>query len=457
MIPRKELTKTVRSTRTYRFKIGNNQIDDKFSYAQKIKKIYFNYGLKYLYQHYGSKKLDVIFPTGNKRKYLINCMVEFSRRKCSERNFELKKADYNVQSIAKMYEELCVAFEKYRKGQFKIKNYWSNKQKEIYLEKHRCSLSGYMRINYKRSQDNIRSIKFKQNKNQLHLENNYVVRLPYFKRVAVKESLSSLKDKQIQEICIIKRPNGDYELQIIVKFQKSKNISKKQVDSIVGLDVNLANDDFFITSDNNIITWTDKVAKKYQRLDKRNRLLQTYLNAHNYGNDSSRNVREARKIQTKIRRKMTNIIDNWQLSVAKQLVKKYPVLAMERLNSFEMRLSKRYKKDFLSKNNNNKLAKLQPSTFRTQMEYVYENNGGLLLEVNSIDTSKTCHECNYINHDLEIGKKKWTCPNCKKELNRDLNATYNIRDWAVEPEKHAVMRQLDKYSFLNKKDLVNIF
>ncbi|WP_334117257.1 RNA-guided endonuclease InsQ/TnpB family protein [Ligilactobacillus sp.] len=455
MIPEKELTKTVRSTRTYRFKVTTKNIEKEFLHAQQVKKTYFNYGLKYLYQHYGVKKLDKAFPSGKSRKYLINRMIEFSRKKAEEKDFDLKKEDYNVQSVAKMYEELCVAFEKYRKGQYKLKRYWTDKQKQEYLKKHNCNLDGYMRINYKHTLDEVRSIKFKQNKGQLALVNNYVVKLPYLKRIMVKESLSLLKNKQIQEVCVVRRPNGDYELQIIVKFQKTKDISKEQVSKTVGLDVNMANNDFFTISDDRHITWTKEVEQKYNKLDNKARALQTVINAHNHGNDNSKVVKIAKKLQTKSKTKMANIIDEWQLTVAKELVESYPVLAMEQLNSFEMRLSKRYYKS-IRKNTNNKLAKIQPTMFRIQMECVYQNEGGILLEVNSIDTSKTCHKCEYINHDLKVGVKQWKCPNCGKDLNRDLNATYNIRDWALDVKKHAVLKQRAKYPFLDEKNLVEI-
>lgn len=456
MIAKKELTKTVRSTRTYRYKIVTRCIDGLFTHAQTVKKTYFNYGLKYLYQHYGAKKLDHQLPSGMAKKYLINKMTKFARRKAKEHGLTLRDEDYNVQSTDKMYEELLVAFDKYRKGQYRLQNYWSDEQKYNYLIKHDCGLSGYMRINYKHNINDVKSVKFKQNKGQLRIVNNYVVHLPYFIKLMVKESLAPLKQKAIREMCVVKRANGDFELQIIVWFQQKKQLTKKQANNIVGLDVNLANNDFFILSDTEVITWPKKIANKYQYFDQRARTLQGLINHHNHGNDDSRLSAKFRRSQNKVKAKMNNIINEWQLNVAKSLAAKHPVLAMEHLTSFTMRLSKRYKKKF-RKNTNNKLAKLQPTTFRHQMECVYQNNGGLLLEVNSIDTSKACHECGHINHELPTGMKKWQCPNCGEKLNRDLNATYNIRDWALNPKKHAVMQQRNKYPYLTENDLVKTF
>lgn len=39
------------------------------------------------------------------------------------------------------------------------------------------------------------------------------------------------------------------------------------------------------------------------------------------------------------------------------------------------------------------------------MEYIYQDDGHLLLEVDSYDTSKACHNCGKINEQLKVGEK----------------------------------------------------
>lgn len=70
------------------------------------------------------------------------------------------------------------------------------------------------------------------------------------------------------------------------------------------------------------------------------------------------------------------------------------------------------------------------------MEYIYQDDGHLLLEVDSYDTSKACHNCGKINEQLKVGEKEWTCPNCGQVLDRDYNASLNIKDWAQDIAKH---------------------
>jgi putative transposase len=41
-------------------------------------------------------------------------------------------------------------------------------------------------------------------------------------------------------------------------------------------------------------------------------------------------------------------------------------------------------------------------------------------------SSKTCSQCGYVNHTLQLHQCSWTCPDCKAEHDRDINAPLNI-------------------------------
>ena len=42
------------------------------------------------------------------------------------------------------------------------------------------------------------------------------------------------------------------------------------------------------------------------------------------------------------------------------------------------------------------------------------------------NTSKTCHRCGHIHEDLDVKTREFTCENCGKMLDRDVNAAINI-------------------------------
>lgn len=67
--------------------------------------------------------------------------------------------------------------------------------------------------------------------------------------------------------------------------------------------------------------------------------------------------------------------------------------------------------------------------FRTIVEQKCKERGKLFIKVDKwYPSSKTCHECGYVNKSLTLKEREWTCPHCNKLLERDINAALNIRD-----------------------------
>lgn len=445
MLNNKLAHKTVFSTRTYQYRIYDD-LSEPFEKVKMVRKLYYNYGLKYLYQHYGIGHIKQKLPSGRGKQYLIKDMKAFARKKAESHHLDLKAMDYSIQSIDKMYEELLVAFEQYKRKQYGVLH-WSNKKKNYYLNRHNCALSGFGRISYKRDHTEFRSATFKSNGGVSNkLINSYIMKIPYFGKVHTKRSLNHLKGKKILETRIIRRPNGDFVLQVVTKLEKKKNLTENDLKNIVGMDVNEADNKFFqvsapMTPEEQ--TWDKHTHDEFVRLSNKADQIQNYLTSKHHRFDNSRKTKELKRRLARLRAKAAHLIDAWQLRMAKYFCKKYPVMAIEQLNSFTMRISKRDKRYFLRKNHNHKLATIQPTTFRKMMEYIYEDAGHLLLEVDSYYTSKVCHYCGMVNKDLKPGEKHWICPNCGKLIDRDYNAALNIRDWAEDIMKHPKYAMVD--------------
>jgi len=59
-------------------------------------------------------------------------------------------------------------------------------------------------------------------------------------------------------------------------------------------------------------------------------------------------------------------------------------------------------------------------------------DGRQLIKVNPKDTSKTCSNCGYVNHELKLSDRVFKCPVCGFEIDRDLNAAINIMKRGIE-------------------------
>jgi putative transposase len=61
------------------------------------------------------------------------------------------------------------------------------------------------------------------------------------------------------------------------------------------------------------------------------------------------------------------------------------------------------------------------------LEYKSKEQGGIVQKVGRFfPSSKRCHVCGCINHDLELSDRDWTCPQCGTMHDRDGNASVNL-------------------------------
>jgi putative transposase len=62
-----------------------------------------------------------------------------------------------------------------------------------------------------------------------------------------------------------------------------------------------------------------------------------------------------------------------------------------------------------------------------QLEYKSDGNGGLVQRVDRFfPSSKLCHVCQFINHELTLSDRMWICPQCLTRHDRDFNASMNL-------------------------------
>jgi putative transposase len=210
----------------------------------------------------------------------------------------------------------------------------------------------------------------------------------------------------IKQCTISKTPTNEYFVSILVETEHSV---VPKTGKTVGIDLGIK--DFVITSEgykykNNRYTktYTKKLKERQQHLSRKTKGSNRYQN-------------QKLKVAT-IHKKITNSrLDNLH-KVSTELIKKYDVIVLEDLNIKGM-----IKNHKLSKH----IADASWSKFIELLTYKAEWNDKKIVQIDRFfPSSKTCNCCGYINQNLKLDMREWTCPSCNTKLDRDLNASINI-------------------------------
>lgn len=64
-----------------------------------------------------------------------------------------------------------------------------------------------------------------------------------------------------------------------------------------------------------------------------------------------------------------------------------------------------------------------------QLTYKSDCNGKTFYQISRwYPSSQICNCCGHQNKQLKLSDRTWVCPNCREEIDRDYNASCNIRD-----------------------------
>lgn len=67
------------------------------------------------------------------------------------------------------------------------------------------------------------------------------------------------------------------------------------------------------------------------------------------------------------------------------------------------------------------------------LEYKAEWYGKNILKIGRFEpSSKLCSCCGNINKELTLKDREWTCSGCSRLLDRDVNASINIKNFALK-------------------------
>ena len=236
------------------------------------------------------------------------------------------------------------------------------------------------------------------------LEDGKII-IPKFKD-GIKVKLHREVNGEIGKMSITKTPTGKYYVSIFTEQEVEK---LPKTNKQVGIDLGLKA--FLITSDNKKFK-NNRYTKKYAKQLKK---AQQHLSRKQKGSNGF----EKQKLKVaKIHEKIASCRLDTLHKVSHKLVNEFDVIVCEDLNVKGM-----IKNHKLSKH----IADASWGNFVTLLQYKCDWYGKELVKVNRFyPSSKSCSECGWINQELKLSDREWTCKSCGVVHDRDVNASRNI-------------------------------
>ena len=133
------------------------------------------------------------------------------------------------------------------------------------------------------------------------------------------------------------------------------------------------------------------------------------------------NIIKSEKELLKLNHKLTNIRNDYLHKTTSSIVNRKPkFISIEDLNVSGMMKNKHLSKA---------IQQQKLYEFRRQLEYKTRwNNIELRIVDRYFPSSKLCHECDAIKKDLKLKDRVYVCEECGNVIDRDYNASLNLRD-----------------------------
>ena len=196
----------------------------------------------------------------------------------------------------------------------------------------------------------------------------------------------------------------------------------------IGIDVGI--EKLAVVSDGNIYKNINKT-KEIEKLEKRKKRLQRKVSRkYEKGREGDRykktkNIIRLENQLKKLNQRLTNIRHNYSHQITTEIIKRKPgFIVVEDLNVLGMMKNKHL----------SKAIQYQGFyEFYRQLQYKSEwNNIKFIVADRFFPSSKTCSQCGSYKKNLKLSDRKYICEDCGSILDRDLNASLNLKNYGQE-------------------------
>lgn len=246
--------------------------------------------------------------------------------------------------------------------------------------------------------------------NNIRIEDSKL-KLPKLGFIKMKQHREIPSNQMIKSCTISKSPAGKYFVSILVEFAQNVQPISPKKEHVVGLDFDMKN----------LYTDSQCIRADYPRFYRRAlEKLATEQRKLSHCVKGSNNRRKQKLKVAKVHEEVANCRKDFLHKKSRELVNSYDAVVIEDLNMKAMSQCLNFGKS---------VGDNAWGMFTTFLKYKLENEGKLLVRVDKwFPSSKTCHYCGEINKDLKLSEREWICQSCGCIIDRDYNASKNIRD-----------------------------
>ena len=346
-------------------------------------------------QHFGCARFVYNWSLGLKNRYYRRFKKSVSRYRIQSQLVKKKKyekyswlKDVSSQSLLSSIINMDTAFSNFFKGYAKFPRF---KSKKIPQRSYKCPQYCSLNIDDKRL--NIPKIK------------------------GIKAKITQEVNGKIKTVTISQSATGKYYASILI--ETSENIPVPTTidkDQTIGIDLGL---EHFIIQSDGVKVNNPRYFNHSQKLLAISQKI--FSRKEKESNNYHRQKKKVASCHEKVRNKRLN--HHHQLTHKLICENQATSYAVENLGIKNM-----VKNSKLSK----AISDVGWGQFLTLLKYKAKWNGKNVLEIGRFEpSSKTCSHCGYICDKMPLHIRVWTCKNCNSVLDRDINASINIRNIAL--------------------------
>ncbi len=352
------------------------------------------------------------YKNGGKFIFDKELRKEFTKLKQTEEYSWLNNYSNNITKQA--IKDACNAYIKFFKGESKYPRFKSRKKSKpsFYVDTDKIQFNGtYVKL------EKLTPSR-KKNKQKLNW-----IRLCERERIPYGEGIKYINPR-------VSFDGLNWWISVGIEYEETKEIPTNE-----GIGIDLGIEKLAVVSDGNIYKNINKT-KEVKRLEKRKKRLQRKVSKKyemnktkmKGGEDRYQKTKNIIKLENKLKKlnqRLTNIRHNYSHQITTEIVKRKPsFIVVEDLNVTGMMKNKHLSKD---------IQQQRFYEFYRQIQYKCEwSNIKFIVADRYFPSSKTCSQCSSYKKNLKLSDREYICENCGCIIDRDYNASLNLRNYGQE-------------------------